>query len=66
MSQILPQYGIEFIEIPRLQTAEGEVVNATKVRTLLKNNELEKCRSYLTQETYDYIQREVGVQNIWR
>lgn len=35
MARILPQYGIRFFEVPRLEHGDGKVVNATEVRRLL-------------------------------
>jgi [citrate (pro-3S)-lyase] ligase len=37
MSIILPEYGIEFVEIPRLEI-DGEVISASKVRGQLKHS----------------------------
>ncbi len=58
MREILPEYGVEFVEIPRLALDTGEVVNATKVRALLREGDLPACRAYLTPATYDYIKRD--------
>ena len=55
MKQILGEYGVKLVEIPRLQISTGEVVNATKVRELLKSNNIKECKQYLTDETYEYI-----------
>lgn len=39
MKQLLPEYGIELIEIPRIKTMNGKIINATKVREYLKKGE---------------------------
>lgn len=55
MRSLLPQYGIEFCEIPRLET-DGQVISASWVRTLLQNgasgDELSKL---LPETTLQYL-----------
>ena len=55
MKQILGDYGVQLIEIPRLTLSSGEIVNATKVRQLIKENKIFECKPYLTEESYEYI-----------
>ncbi len=55
MKQILGDYGIKLIEVPRCKLPSGEIINATKVRKLLKEGKFQECRQYLTEETYSYI-----------
>lgn len=55
MSKILPKYGMEFCEIPRLTTDAGEVVNATEVRKLLKERNFGKISKYVPQTTLDIL-----------
>lgn len=55
MREILPEYGIDLIEIPRLNDNKDVPVNATKVRKLLQEGRREDCRSFLTNKTYSYI-----------
>lgn len=52
----LPRYGIEFVEIPRLESL-GAAVSASRVRELLNRGELEAVRSLVPQTTYFYLQR---------
>ena len=55
MKRMLGDFGINLVEIPRLQFPNGEVINATKVRRLLKEGNIKACRAYLTEATYSYI-----------
>lgn len=56
MKELLPQYGVELVEIPRMETRGGHVINATEVRRCIRENCLERCREYLTEVSYDYIE----------
>ncbi|MBR1730486.1 MAG: adenylyltransferase/cytidyltransferase family protein [Selenomonadaceae bacterium] len=57
MKDMLPNYGIELIEIPRLELNDGEPINATKVRKLILDGDLKSCETYLTIPTYLYIKK---------
>ena len=50
----LPQMGLAFREIPRLQ-ADGEIVSASTVRQAIHDGRLEEYRQLLPQTTYDYF-----------
>ena len=52
MKELLPEHGIEFIEIHRL--AE---ISAGKVRSLINSGEYEKIKDMVPQSTYEVIQR---------
>ncbi len=54
MAKILPEYGIEFIEIPRYQK-EGKTVSASYVRKLMKEGDLESIRPFVPETTYAYL-----------
>lgn len=54
MKKILPDYGIEFCEIPRLKISE-DIVNATLVRQLMKDGEWHEVEHYVPQTTYKII-----------
>lgn len=56
MERILPQYGMKFVEIPRLKI-EGseEQINATKVRSLMKEKKVEELRKYVPNTTLEII-----------
>lgn len=54
MRKILPEYGIEFIEIPRLETG-GTAVSASRVRSLLKAGDLAAVRPLVPESTFRYL-----------
>ncbi|MDR1318888.1 MAG: adenylyltransferase/cytidyltransferase family protein, partial [Treponema sp.] len=54
MKEVLPRFGIEVIEIDRLEE-EGEAVSASRVRRLLKEGKLEEIRALVPETTYDYL-----------
>ncbi len=51
MDKILPEYGMKFIEIPRLSIDEKRVINATKVRELLQQGNIEELKDYVPETT---------------
>ena len=57
MQDMLPSYGVELIELPRLTLEDGEPINATKVRKLISEGNLTTCHRYLTDQTYFYIKK---------
>jgi len=59
MKTVLPDYGVELIEVSR-KTASGEedcdnYISASKVRAALKNGCLESVRDFLPPTTYEYL-----------
>ena len=56
MARALPRHGIELVEIPR-HTEGGEVVSASKVRSLLAQGDIEALRPLVPQSTYVYIKK---------
>ena len=63
MKDMLHEYGVQLVEIPRLCLPTGEVISATKVRELLKKGQFDKCKNYLSNESLVYIacmKRNVG------
>lgn len=56
MRQILPKYGIEFYEIPRMQ-CDGKVISASRVRRHIEDGTFEKIRELVMPEVYDYLQK---------
>lgn len=54
MGEILPGYGIQVVEIPRI-TAGGDVVSASRVRALMAENRLVELRALVPPATYAYI-----------
>lgn len=56
MENILPKYGIEFIEIDRI-AIDGDTVSASKVRNALENNDMDEVKKLVPATTYDFILR---------
>lgn len=56
MKRILPQYGIELLEIKRKKTGE-KVISATTVRKLLKEQNFEEISKYVPQVTLRYLKQ---------
>lgn len=55
MRRILPEYGIEFVEIPRKTTVGGTVISASKVRGLLEKGDFDAIRSLVPESTFQYL-----------
>ena len=51
MRKILPEYAMTFCEIPRFKTENEEVINATKVRELLRQKDFEKLKEFVPDST---------------
>lgn len=58
MKLILPEFGIELIEIPRREY-EGQPINATEVRRWLKAGDWEKCSCYLPNAALVYLKEKM-------
>lgn len=56
MRRILPEYGMEFCEIPRLALDERRVINATEVRRLLKERQFVVIKEYVPESTLEILQ----------
>ena len=54
MAKILPEYGIEFVEIKRCSAA-GEMISASRVRELWEKGETGELLKFVPQTTYDYL-----------
>ncbi len=54
LKDILPKYGIDVVEIPRLML-KGIKVSAKAVRSAIVNNDMETIRELCPQSTVDYI-----------
>lgn len=54
MREILPQYGIEFCEIPRLGQ-NGQVISASRVRFLLERGSWEEALALVPESTARYL-----------
>lgn len=54
MKKLLPEYGIQFIEIPRVESA-GEVISASRVRKLLEEKDFESIKKIVPESTFKYL-----------
>lgn len=54
MKRILPEYGIEFVEIPRKES-NGEAISASHVRELLERKDFDSIRPLVPGPTFDYL-----------
>jgi [citrate (pro-3S)-lyase] ligase len=59
MREELPAAGVEFVEIPRVQT-NGEPISASRVRALIKSGDLDAVRALVPESTYSYLTSEEG------
>ena len=55
MAEILPEYNMEFCEIPRMTLDDQRIVNATEVRKLLAEKKYEELREYVPKTTLDVL-----------
>ena len=56
MRRVLPQYGIEFVEIPRLKV-NGKDISASEVRELLQANQFNKLKKLVPKKTLQYLRK---------
>ena len=54
MRYMLPNYGIEFMEIPRLEQAQ-QVISASRVRSLLQENDFEAIAKLVPNTTLEFL-----------
>lgn len=54
MKSILPQYGIEVVEIPRKEQG-GEAISASRVRALLEEKKFDEIARLVPKSTLDYL-----------
>lgn len=54
MRRILPEYGIEFVEIPRVEL-DSKPISASRVRELAKNGRFSELQKLVPQTTLDYL-----------
>ncbi|MDR1741718.1 MAG: adenylyltransferase/cytidyltransferase family protein [Synergistaceae bacterium] len=56
MRDILPSYGVDFVEIKRLEMS-GCPVSASNVRALLQDGKLGEVRGLVPESTYEYLEK---------
>lgn len=54
MRKILPEHGIDFVELPRF-SVDGREVSASFVRECIKNNDHEKIKNLVPLSTYNFL-----------
>ena len=54
MRKILPQYGMQFIEIPRKKQGD-KVISATEVRRLAKEHKFDEIKDLVPPKTLEYL-----------
>ena len=59
LKNILPEYGINFIEIPRKEF-NGEVISASRVRNLLKDKKFNDIKKIVPETTLKYLEDKFG------
>lgn len=57
MKRILPEYGVEVIEIPRYKGKNQEIISASKVREYLSERNFEKLKRMVPKTTYEYLKK---------
>ena len=55
MKKILPEYGIQFVEIPRVKSDNDEVISASRVRKLLEQKDFVSIKKLVPESTYKYL-----------
>lgn len=55
MADLLPQYGLEFREIPRFATDDGRTISATEVRSLLAAGDFKGLSPFVPTTTLDIL-----------
>lgn len=59
MKAILPDYGVELIQIPRKEW-DGKAISASRVREYIKNDKLEELKELVPGTTYEYLLSDAG------
>lgn len=59
MKEILPQYGIELIEIPRKMLGE-DVISASRVRKLLNEGKIDEIEKIVPETTLEFLKNMIG------
>lgn len=54
MKEILPKGGVDVVEVERLNI-DGVAVSASKVRQLIRENEINETKKYVPSKTYEYL-----------
>ena len=57
MNRVLPEYGIEFIEIERKEDESGVVISASNVRKYLQNGDYKRIEEIVPYTTYEFLKK---------
>jgi Citrate lyase synthetase len=57
LSDVLPQYGIQTVIMPRVMTDNNEVISASRVRKLIADKQYESLERYITPYAIDTLKR---------
>ena len=55
MKKILPEYGVDVIEIPRASVQNGDIISATVVRKLFLDRRWDLITDYVTNKSKDFL-----------
>ncbi len=55
MSRILPEHGIDFVEIPRKRGENGEIVSASTVRKLMSEKKYSEIKDLVLPSIFEYL-----------
>lgn len=55
MRYILPEFDIDYVEIPRIRLESGEAITATKAREWIKRKDWQACQAYLPEKTIEIL-----------
>lgn len=65
MAEELPKAGVDCIIVPRKEF-DGEVISASRVRSLIHSGKIDEVKNLLPKTTYDFLKSEEGKQVIER
>lgn len=65
LKSVLPQYGVEVVEIQR-KKYDDDYISASRVRELIKSNQLEEVKNIVSDVTWDFLNSESGKEIIER
>lgn len=60
MKKMLPNFGIEIIEIPRKEFEKGQVISASKVRLCLQSNDWDTLQILVPETTFEYLKKRIN------
>lgn len=62
MGKILPEYGIDFVEVPRKKLGE-KAISASYVRKLMEKEKYEEIKNLVMPQVYKYLKENILVDN---